>query len=164
MTVDRRAFLERVVWTSTGLVSVTLGGVAGGYLFGGARQTEAIRWIPLIPLADLIPGQPVHLPYRALVPDAWRTVWLSGSVWLVPGQGESDTTIFDPRCTHMGCPYKWQPGEGVFKCGCHGGVFDIEGRVLAGPPPRPLDRLDSRVVNGELLVAKGGPGPSPGAR
>ncbi len=165
MTVGRRAFLERVIWTTTGLAGGTLGAVAGGYLIGGMRPSEGVRWIPLIRLADIIPGQPVHLPYRALVPDAWRTVWLSGSVWLARGAAESDITIFDPRCTHMGCPYEWRTGEGVFKCGCHGGVFDIEGRVLAGPPSRPLDRLKSRVVDGELYVGKGVPsGTSPGAR
>ena len=35
---------------------------------------------------------------------------------------------------------------------CHGGVFDIEGRLLAGPPPRPLDSLNYKIENGELRV------------
>jgi Rieske Fe-S protein len=32
-----------------------------------------------------------------------------------------------------------------FRCPCHGGVFDAEGNVVEGPPPRPLDRVEVRV-------------------
>lgn len=156
---DRRTFLQRVILGASGLVSGALGGVAAGYLLGGARRGERARRISLIPVSDLLPGQPIHVDYRELVLDAWRTVWHSGSVWLVRGDGDGDVdiTVFDPRCTHMGCPYQWDAGGGVFKCACHGGVFDVDGRVIAGPPPRPLDRLECRVVDGRVLIEMGGP-------
>ena len=157
---DRRTFLRHVFWGATGVAGSAIGGVAGGYLIGGARQSEGIRWVPLILATEIIPGQPMHLNYRELVPDAWRTVWHSESVWLVRREQDVDVTVFAPRCTHMGCPYEWKPGDGVFKCSCHGGVFDIDGRVVAGPPPRPLDRLESRVVDGQLFVGRGASSPT----
>ena len=35
---------------------------------------------------------------------------------------------------------------------CHGGVFDIKGNVITGPPPRPLDRIEYKVENGEVIL------------
>jgi hypothetical protein len=39
-----------------------------------------------------------------------------------------------------------------FICPCHGGVYDALGRVVGGPPVRPLDRFYTRVVNGRVQV------------
>ncbi len=47
----------------------------------------------------------------------------------------------DGRCTHAGCRVQWVPRERELHCPCHGGRFDVEGRVLGGPPPAPLRRL-----------------------
>jgi Rieske Fe-S protein len=48
-------------------------------------------------------------------------------------------------CTHLGCRVRWNPEQAQFRCPCHGGVFDREGRVVAGPPPAPLARVHVRV-------------------
>jgi len=29
-------------------------------------------------------------------------------------------------------------GDSVILCACHNGKYDLDGRVLSGPPPRPL--------------------------
>jgi menaquinol-cytochrome c reductase iron-sulfur subunit len=56
------------------------------------------------------------------------------------------------RCAHLGCPVRFVSAAGNFICPCHGGVYDFEGRVIGGPPVRPLDRLQTRVRNGEVQV------------
>ena len=56
------------------------------------------------------------------------------------------------RCVHLGCPVRFTPAAGTFICPCHGGVYDFEGKVIGGPPVRPLDRFQTRVLNGELQV------------
>ena len=60
--------------------------------------------------------------------------------------------IFNPSCTHLGCPYNWNENKREFFCPCHNGVFSMEGEVLSGPPPRPLDRYPNRIENGKLWV------------
>ena len=58
-------------------------------------------------------------------------------------------------CTHLGCVVKHQgPGrkKEAFFCPCHGSRFDIEGSVLGGPAPRPLDRLELALDGGKLVV------------
>ncbi|GAB4287599.1 MAG: Rieske (2Fe-2S) protein [Deferrisomatales bacterium] len=57
-------------------------------------------------------------------------------------------------CTHFGCIVKWRPREKDFYCPCHGGEFAPDGRVLAGPPPRPLVELKV-VVEGDDLYVEG---------
>ncbi len=52
------------------------------------------------------------------------------------------------RCAHLGCPVRWVPAAERFICPCHGGVYDLLGRRVAGPPVRPLDRFYTRVADG----------------
>jgi hypothetical protein len=52
------------------------------------------------------------------------------------------------RCAHLGCPVRWVDAAERFICPCHGGVYDLLGRRVGGPPVRPLDRFYTRVSNG----------------
>jgi Rieske Fe-S protein len=61
-------------------------------------------------------------------------------------------TVFSSRCPHLGCTVRWDGRKSLFLCACHGGVFHPDGRVKAGPPPRPLQRYPIKVKDGELLV------------
>ena len=56
------------------------------------------------------------------------------------------------RCAHLGCPVRWIEASEAFVCPCHGGVYDFQGKVSAGPPVRPLDRFVTRVQNGQVQV------------
>jgi Rieske Fe-S protein len=56
------------------------------------------------------------------------------------------------RCAHLGCPVRWVPAAERFICPCHGGVYDLEGVRVGGPPPRPLDRFYTRVSDGYVQV------------
>lgn len=51
---------------------------------------------------------------------------------------------FGPSCTHEGCFYDWDEPSTRFACRCHKGFFAIDGKVISGPPPRPLDRYATR--------------------
>ena len=54
------------------------------------------------------------------------------------------------RCAHLGCPVRYIQASKKFVCPCHGGVYDFEGRVVGGPPVRPLDRFYTRVREGRV--------------
>jgi Rieske Fe-S protein len=56
------------------------------------------------------------------------------------------------RCAHLGCPVRFVPSAGNFICPCHGGVYDFEGKVIGGPPVRPLDRFQTRVREGQVEI------------
>lgn len=55
-------------------------------------------------------------------------------------------------CTHLGCIVGWDAQRKQIACPCHAGFFDVNGRVVSGPPPRPLAEHGVAVVNGEVMV------------
>ena len=65
-----------------------------------------------------------------------------------PGQ----FAAFSAVCTHLGCVIKWVPEKGEFLCPCHAGRFSVEGTVLGGPPPEPLEILPVSLVDDQILV------------
>jgi quinol---cytochrome c reductase iron-sulfur subunit, bacillus type len=54
------------------------------------------------------------------------------------------------RCAHLGCPVRWVDAAERFICPCHGGVYNLLGVPVGGPPVRPLDRFPTR-IRGELV-------------
>jgi len=65
-----------------------------------------------------------------------------------------EVRALDAKCTHEGCTVRYVPGESLIWCACHNGRFDLRGRVLAGPPPRPLlEHAVHREADGTIVVA-----------
>lgn len=66
---------------------------------------------------------------------------------------ETEFAAYSQSCTHLQCPVHYQHAKRQFYCPCHEGFFSAEdGRVLAGPPPRPLPRYPVEVRDGEVWV------------
>lgn len=61
------------------------------------------------------------------------------------------------ECTHLGCTVQYRSQDHVVWCACHNGVYDLAGRNVSGPPPRPLESYTVHVVGGEVVVEKGKP-------
>jgi Rieske Fe-S protein len=62
---------------------------------------------------------------------------------------------YGQKCTHLSCAVVPRVEEGVIRCPCHEGTFDLStGRKLAGPPPRPLPRV-TLSVRGDDVYATG---------
>jgi len=60
---------------------------------------------------------------------------------------------FSAVCTHLGCIIQWQPtADHAWFCPCHQGRYDRDGRVVGGPPPRPLVPVVSEVRDGQIVV------------
>jgi len=71
---------------------------------------------------------------------------------LPPGFEDEQFVVISTRCMHLGCPVRYTPPAERFICPCHGGVYDFQGKVVGGPPVRPLDRFYNRVRDGRLEV------------
>jgi Rieske Fe-S protein len=66
----------------------------------------------------------------------------------------SKLNVLSNSCAHLGCPVRWFPEKQLFLCPCHGGLYDINGGWVGGPPPRGMYRyIDAEVrENGKLYV------------
>lgn len=55
-------------------------------------------------------------------------------------------------CTHLGCLVEYNKAGNILVCPCHGGTYDLEGKVLSGPPPKPLIKFPVRVEGDSILI------------
>ncbi len=141
-------------------MAAALGIPAAAAIVSPAFRKETSQWSPVGNLAKPGPGEadltktnePILTHFTSLVSDAYMNAAPQDVSIYVVNKGNGQFTIFDDRCTHLGCPFSWKDADKKFYCPCHGGVFDIDGRVLGGPPPRPLDRYDYRIEN-DILMA-----------
>lgn len=61
---------------------------------------------------------------------------------------------FSATCTHLDCTVQYRKDLGVIWCACHNGKYDLAGRNIAGPPPRPLDEFKVIVQDEDVLISK----------
>jgi Rieske Fe-S protein len=62
---------------------------------------------------------------------------------------------FSAVCTHLNCTVQYRPDLSHIWCACHNGHFDLNGKNIAGPPPRPLEALVVNVRGQQIVVSKG---------
>ena len=148
--IDRATFLRHAGVAALGVAAaVTVGGVAAISSIpqaGGASES----WIPLAKLADLPAGQITTVMLEYDVKHGIYGQRVKTPV-LVSRLGD-EIVCYNSTCTHLGCAVRWDGPADQFRCACHGGAFDRVGNVTAGPPPRPMDRYETKVDAGMLLV------------
>jgi menaquinol-cytochrome c reductase iron-sulfur subunit len=85
--------------------------------------------------------------------DGWKIISERSTAWVVK-LPDNSITAFGPQCTHLGCAYHWEESKNEFICPCHNSIFAVDGRVISGPAPRPLDRYESKVEGTHLLLGR----------
>lgn len=124
-------------------------GVAGFLGLGGFALRFLQYLYPVVP-----PFEDVEVPAArrdAIPPNGGLVVTLpTGHVALVDKGG--DVRAFSAVCTHLGCIVRWEgPMEHLY-CPCHNGMFDRDGTVVGGPPPRPLEQFPVAIRDGQVFV------------
>lgn len=153
--VNRRAFLSSVTVAIGALLSAGLGIPAVAYIVGPALQrAREQEWIPLGSTSKVELGTPTLFKASVERKTGWITDEQELSVYLLTEDGR-DYVAMSNICTHLGCRVRWIDEQGQFFCPCHSGVFAKDGSVLAGPPPRPLDRYDVKVEEGTIYILGG---------
>ncbi len=120
------------------LLNWLLGAGVFGWL--GSVLYPVLRY--LTPLSDPGAGGPVKLTPDELtkMEKEHFVIARSGTQKVIVFQSGGELRALDAKCTHEGCTVQYVPGDSVVWCACHNGKFDLDGRVLAGPPPRPLGK------------------------
>ena len=151
--LPRRRFLKVVSAASSALTALLIGvPVFRAFMTPAFRRREGRKWTK-VAQADAIDIEvPVKVDFVEAMSDAWIQTRVLRTVWLRTDDGEK-FTAFSGTCTHLGCSVWFDAKRGAFVCPCHRGVFDGKtGEVLGGPPPRGLDPLPVRVVDGRVEV------------
>ncbi|HUQ93785.1 MAG TPA: Rieske (2Fe-2S) protein [Bryobacteraceae bacterium] len=134
-----------------GVISVALGIPAAIYLLFPPKARKEEQWVEATDLTQLEVGVPEEVVFRKNRVDGWKISSQKTTAWVVK---KSDTNVvaFASQCTHLGCAFRWEESKKNFLCPCHSSNFDIEGKVLDGPAPRPLDRYVVKIEGKKLLL------------
>jgi cytochrome b6-f complex iron-sulfur subunit len=57
-------------------------------------------------------------------------------------------------CTHLNCTVQYRDDLHQIWCACHNGLYDLEGRNVSGPPPRPLEAFEVHVQGEDVVVTR----------
>ena len=157
-TVNRRRFMTGTAHAAGGIAAAAFTLPAVGLAVGPVFEKKETHWEPVGPIADF--ADDTYIPRTLTISRGIGEVGKS-TVYVRKYNAQLDHEVKDEyndfvaistRCMHLGCPVRYVEASQRFICPCHGGTYDIEGKVAGGPPVRPLDRFYTRVRNGEVEV------------
>jgi len=67
---------------------------------------------------------------------------------------QGELKAFSAVCTHLNCTVQYSQENKLIWCACHNGKFDLNGKVISGPPPRPLEEFKVNLAGDEIIVSK----------
>jgi nitrite reductase/ring-hydroxylating ferredoxin subunit len=139
--LGRRTFVDRLL----GLWAI---GVAASILYPILRYLVP----PDIPEAAT---RSVHAGKAStLLPSFGRVVPFGSAPAIVIRTPTGEYRAFSAVCTHLSCTVQYRPDLQHIWCACHNGHYDLFGRNIAGPPPRPLEPYDVKISDDEIVVSK----------
>lgn len=150
-SMPRRAFHLSVIYILGGIINVALAVPTLVYLLLPPKTRKDTGWVDAGDVSQLTPGMPVEMSFQQSRVDGWRVVTEKKTAWVVK-QADNKVVAFGPQCTHLGCAYHWEGNAKQFACPCHASFFGLDGKVLTGPAPRPLDRYATRIQDNRLQL------------
>jgi cytochrome b6-f complex iron-sulfur subunit len=140
-TRDRRNVLN---W----LLGLWGGGVLGAVFYPVARYLSP----PDIPEAAAVSATAGSA--RALLPNSGRVVPFGSRPAIVVRTPAGELRAFSATCTHLDCTVQYRSDLQRIWCACHNGQYDLNGRNIAGPPPRPLETYDVNLKDDEIVITR----------
>lgn len=150
--ITRRKFLVRATGVISGLIAAGVGVPAIIYIAGPSAEDSGVQeWIRLGSASSVEPGSQTLMKASVERRSGYLTTVDELSVFVTTENG-SDFVALSNICTHLGCRVRWVEEQAGFFCPCHNAVFNPDGSVASGPPPRPLDRFETKVEEGQIYI------------
>lgn len=154
--LPRRDFLARMVGAVAGGVAALLGIPGAVFVIGPSQEHTDGDWVSLGTVDDFPLNKPRLISATVAKQQGWVVEEQELSVFVSTEDG-TDFVAMSDKCTHLGCRVRYvdEAGETAgpgFFCPCHNGVFDAAGGIVSGPIPAPLNRLETKVEEGQLFV------------
>ena len=89
-----------------------------------------------------------------LPPNSGRIFKFGNHPGIVVRTPAGDWRAFTAVCTHLNCTVQYQPETQMIWCACHNGLYDLNGKVVSGPPPRPLEQYSVHVRSDDVVVSR----------
>jgi cytochrome b6-f complex iron-sulfur subunit len=89
-----------------------------------------------------------------LKPNAGKIVRFGSKPALLVRVDENQWRAFSAVCTHLNCTVQYRDSTHQIWCACHNGTYDLNGHVVSGPPPAPLEEYAVRVRGDEVVISR----------
>jgi Rieske Fe-S protein len=150
--LSRREFMKAVTMWTGGLIAALVGIPSVAYLVGPALESREDNAVIDLGELEAYPiGIPTRFDFTRTKVNGWERTSLNYGMFVVR-TNDRDVRVFSDICTHLGCRVSWHPNLQHYVSPCHDGHFDIMGRNISGPPPRPLDEFITKIGASKLLV------------
>ena len=137
----RRGFLARVflAWSAMTVLPVVYGVVR--YIIPPAIKRKLLEGFRIAKFGDISSDAPTILRVN------------KSAIILVRGP-HGQIKAFSAKCTHLGCVVQYQSDRKVFHCNCHGSEFDLDGKNISGPAPKPLVPYRVELKNDDVIISE----------
>lgn len=141
MGFDRRKF-----------INIVLGGGFLGWLVSIFYPVISYLKPPPIPEANI--NSIKAGPAGEFRPNTAKIVKFGRRPVIIIRTANGDFVAFEATCTHLDCIVQYRADTRQILCACHNGIYDLKGRNVSGPPPKPLDELSVNIIEEEIVVSK----------
>jgi menaquinol-cytochrome c reductase iron-sulfur subunit len=148
---SRYSFILKLIWTAAGLITLILSVPVIAAMFEPLLRKRSEVWRAVGKVSDFSVGETVLVSFKNASAMPWATLSEKTASWL-RRISDNEFIAFTVNCAHLGCPVRWLPDAEIFMCPCHGGVYNKDGSVAAGPPPHNLDHYPVRIMNGNVEI------------
>jgi Rieske Fe-S protein len=149
MTADQ---LSQPEPTRRRVIEIFLG---GGLLASFASFIyPVVRYLVPPAVTDLGGNDIVAAKLAELKPNSAKIFRFGSRPGLLIMNSDGTYRALSATCTHLGCTVQYRSDLRQVWCACHNGIYDLNGRNVSGPPPRPLDVFDVHVRGDEIVVSR----------
>jgi cytochrome b6-f complex iron-sulfur subunit len=139
--VPRRRFVN--ILLGTGLLAS-----AASFLY------PILRYLVPPKLPDLGGDAVLAAKASELKPNTAKTFRFGTRPGLLVQTASGEYRAMSATCTHLGCTVQYRPDLREIWCACHNGMYDLNGRNISGPPPRPLEAFEVQVRGDDIFVRR----------
>lgn len=139
--INRKAFLNCII------------GISGLALFGAISFPVLKYIIPPkgsdVDISKVTAAKKVELPLNSA-----KIFRFGNKPAILINTTQGVLKAFSAVCTHLNCTVQYVKESGHILCACHNGKFDLNGKVISGPPPKSLEEYKVDVVGEDIIVSK----------
>jgi quinol---cytochrome c reductase iron-sulfur subunit, bacillus type len=150
-TESRYSFILKLIWTAAGLITLILSVPVIAAMVEPLLRKRQEVWRSVGNVNDFKIGETILVSFMNASALPWAPMSEKTASWL-RRVSSNEFVAYTINCAHLGCPVRWLPDAEIFMCPCHGGVYNKDGSVAAGPPPHNLDRYPVRIMNGNAEI------------
>lgn len=140
-SISRRGFINTLLST-------------GGVALLGAIVYPVIRFLIPPKLPEATSSSVVAANLDELAPNSGKIFRFGDKAGILIQTPTGELKAFSATCTHLSCTVQYRSDISHIWCACHNGHYDLNGKNISGPPPRPLEEFSVFVRGKEIVVAK----------